>query len=144
MGLLDGILGSVLGQSGDGAAGQGAEQSGLAQTLLAMLTSSGGGGLTDLLGHLKNGGLGEAVGSWISTGGNQAVTGQQLEGALPADLLSQLAAKAGIAPSQVSSVLAQVLPNLVDKLPPDGALPTGNGLQDMLGGLAGMFGGKGR
>lgn len=143
MGLLDGILGKVVGQGLGGVLGQNSQYAGLVQNLLGMLTSGQGGGLSDLLGKLKAGGLGNAVGSWISTGPNQPVTGEQLQGALPADLLSQLAAKTGMDPAQASQGLAQVLPGIVDKLTPDGALPDESSLQSSLGGLAGMFSGKG-
>jgi len=141
MGLLDGVLGSVLGQGLGGLLGENTQHASLAQNLISMLTAPNGGGLGGLLGQLQSAGLGQAVGSWISTGANQPVTGQQLQDALPADLLAQLAAKAGIDPSQVSSGLAQVLPSLVDHLSPNGSLPQGNGLQDALGGLGKMLGG---
>ena len=143
MGLLDGVLGNVLGPGLGSILGQNTQHAGLVQSLLGMLTSGKSGGLTELLGHLKNGGLGQAVGSWVSTGANQPVTGEQLQGALPADMLAQLAAKAGMDPSQASQGLAQVLPSIVDHLSPNGALPSGNGLQDALGGLSKMFSGNG-
>lgn len=141
MGLLDSVLGSVMG-SGPGN-GQETQHPGLVQGLLGMLTSGKGGGLTELLGHLQRSGLGAAVGSWVSTGANQPVTGEQLQGALPADLLAQVAAKAGMDPTQASHGLAQVLPSLVDRLSPNGALPTGSGLENALGGLSKMFSGNG-
>ncbi len=141
MGLLDGILGKVAEQGLGSLLGQNSQHAGLVRILLGMLTSGQGGGLSDLLGKLKAGGLGDAVGSWISKGANLPVTGEQLQGAVP-DLVSQLAAKAGMDTGQASQGLAQVLPGIIDKLTPDGALPEGNSLQSSLSGLAGMFFGK--
>lgn len=45
-------------------------------------------GLGGLVGTLSNAGLGDAVGSWISNGANQPVSGEQLGGALGADVLA--------------------------------------------------------
>lgn len=143
MGLLDGVLGNVLGSGLSQVLGGNTQHAGLAQSLLGMLTSGSGGGLSELLGHLKNGGLGDAVGSWVSTGANQPVTGEQLQQALPADMLAQLAAKVGLDPAQASSGLAQVLPSIVDQLSPTGSLPSDSGLQSALGGLSKMFSGNG-
>lgn len=143
MALLDVVLGNVLGAGLGKPGGSDAWHAELVQGLVGMLTSGSGGGLTALLGHLQRGGLGEAVGSWVSTGDNQPVTGQQLEAALPADVLANLAATAGIDPAQVSHGLAQVLPAIVDQLSPSGALPSEGGLQSALGGLSRMLSGTG-
>ena len=139
MGLFDGIVGNVLGSALGGAAGQGTQSPALLQSLIGLLTSGGSGGLSALLGHLKSGGLAEAVSSWVSTGPNQPVTGEQLKGALPPEMLSQLASKAGLDPNQAAQGLSQVLPSLVDRLSPSGDLPSGSSLQEALGGFAKMF-----
>lgn len=143
MALLDVVLGNVLGAELGKPGGPDAWHAELVQGLVGMLTSGSGGGLTALLGHLQRGGLGEAVASWVSTGDNQPVTGQQLQAALPADVLANLAATAGIDPAQVSHGLAQVLPSVVDQLSPSGALPSEGGLQSALGGLSRMLSGTG-
>lgn len=141
MGLLDGIIGNVVGgQAGEmlgGLLGNSGQHKGIVQAIL-----ESPGGLGGLLGSLQSSGLAGAVGSWIGTGANQPVTGEQVQAALPGDLLGQLAGRAGLDPSQVSSGLAQILPGLVDKLTPSGSLPQGNGLQDALGSLLGSLTGK--
>jgi uncharacterized protein YidB (DUF937 family) len=140
MGLLDGLINTIGGQAGGalgGLLGKDGQHKGLVQAIL-----DSPGGLGGLLGRLQSGGLAGAVGSWIGTGANQPVTGEQVHAALPSDLVSQLAGRAGLDSAQVSSGLAQVLPNLVDKLTPSGSLPQGNGLQDALGGLLGSLTGK--
>lgn len=138
MGFLDGLVSNALGGGGLGSLlGTEGQHGGLVQAVLGSQ-----GGLDGLLQRLQTGGLAGAVNSWIGTGANQPVTGQDVHAALPGDLLSELAGRAGIDPSQVTSGLAQVLPNLVDKLSPQGVLPEGNGLQDALGGLLGALTGK--
>ncbi len=141
MGLFDGIVGNILGSALGGGPGQNAQNPALLQSLIAMLTSGNSGGLGSLLSHLNNGGLAGAVSSWLSTGPNQAVTGEQIKGALPPDMLSQLASHAGLDPDHAAQGLSQLLPSLVDRLSPGGALPSGNGLQEALGGFAKIFSG---
>ncbi len=51
--------------------------------------------------------------------------------------LSQLASKAGISPQDLSSTLARVLPDIVDKLTPQGSVPTDDMLQQGLKALRG-------
>jgi uncharacterized protein YidB (DUF937 family) len=143
MALLDVVLGNVTGSGPGKLGGPDARHAGLVRGLVGMLTSGSGGGLTALLGHLQRGGLGEAVGSWVSTGDNQPVTGEQLQSVLPADVLAHLAAKAGIDSAQVSHGLARVLPSIVDQLSPSGALPSESGLQSALRGLSRMLSGAG-
>ena len=77
--------------------------------------------------------------SWISTGANQPVSGEQLGGILGSagGLLGQLAQQAGVSPAEAGDQLSQWLPQIVDQLTPDGQLPAG-GLGDigsLLGGL---------
>ncbi|NUR94932.1 MAG: DUF937 domain-containing protein [Kribbellaceae bacterium] len=92
------------------------------------------GGLMD---QLNSAGLGQQVQSWIGTGENQPVTGQQLTEALGADNVNQVAQQAGVAPDQAADQLAQVLPQLVNTATPDGQLPSSSDLQAMLGQLMG-------
>jgi uncharacterized protein YidB (DUF937 family) len=84
-------------------------------------------------------GLGTIVSSWVSTGPNLPVSGDQIQSALGNDTLSSLAQKAGVAPEMASSLLAQLLPGLVDKLTPEGKIPeSGNLLEQGLSFLKGM------
>jgi uncharacterized protein YidB (DUF937 family) len=137
MGFLDGVIGNVLKTQALGAilGESGQEHAGVLQHLIEVVNSPAIGGLGGLLSHLQSGGLAGAVGSWIGTGANQPVTGQQLQAALPPELLNQLAARTGLGADQISHGLAQVLPKLVNHLTPDGTVPAGGGLQEALGGL---------
>ena len=83
------------------------------------------GGLGGLLDKLKASGLGDAVSSWVGTGANQAVPANQLESAIGADTISRITAKLGITKEQASSLLAQYLPMVIDRLTPHGKLEEG-------------------
>lgn len=105
------------------------------------------GGLQGLLGMLQQHGLGGAAQSWVGTGANQPVSGDQLGQALRGgglgSVLQELAAKTGMDPSQLLGQLSQVLPHAVDHMTPDGQVPQaaqGGGFNiGMLEGLAGKL-----
>ncbi|WP_034294136.1 YidB family protein [Herbaspirillum sp. RV1423] len=142
MGLLDSVLGALNNNAGtnDGAGGD--PKAALIQAVLAMLANNQSGGLGGLLGNLQNAGLGQIVDSWIGTGQNQPISGEQVEQALGNDQLSGLAQAAGISEVDVAGHLSQILPGLVDHLTPNGQLPEsddnlGSQLGSLLGGLLG-------
>lgn len=146
MGLLDGLAGAALGQLGQsGGLGNlvamASKNPALVQMAGSLLSDEGGqGGLQGILGKLTQGGLGDAAQSWVGTGENQAVEPEQLTNALGADVISNLAAKAGVSAGDASGILAQVLPMLVDKMTPNGAVepaaPTGQDqIMNILGSL---------
>jgi uncharacterized protein YidB (DUF937 family) len=145
MGLLDSVMGAVggalanqVGQALGGAGGQGgggtAGMIGGLVTALAGGAQQGGagalgglgglGGLAGLVQQLQQGGLAEQVGSWISTGQNLPVSADQLKDALGSDALGQLAGSIGLDAGQAAGPLAQLLPQVVDALTPQGQLPS--------------------
>ena len=138
MGLLDNVLGAAtqaLGQQQGG----GHDWVVLISGLLANGTAHGG--LSGLLQQLQAGGLGEQVQSWISTGGNLPVSGDQLSSILvgAGGLLGQLAQQAGVSHAEAGHQLSQLLPQIVDRLTPQGQLPAGGA--GGIGDIAGMLGG---
>ncbi len=136
MGLLDSVLGSAMGALQGG--GQGGGNAMLMQVIGALLQGQGGGasaGLGGLLQQLQQGGLGEAAQSWVSIGQNLPVSADQLQSALGADRIDALAQQVGMPAGDLSSQLAQYLPQVVDQLTPGGQLPAGGGAD--LGGLLG-------
>ena len=68
------------------------------------------------------------VSSWVGTGQNLPVSGEQIQSVLGSDTVQQLAAKAGISPDTAQSALATVLPMVVDRLTTNGAVPEEGGL----------------
>jgi uncharacterized protein YidB (DUF937 family) len=115
--------------------------------VLALLNSHDGsvggnnGGLGGMLAQFQQAGLGDMMSSWISTGPNPPISSQQVTDVLGSDVLSQFAARAGLSgQGQASSVLASLLPAVVDQLTPDGRVPQQQGIDSTLGSLLGMLG----
>jgi len=120
MGLLDSVVGSL-------AAGNTQGGNGLLDVVMQLIQNQPG-GLAGLVQSLQQGGLGEVVNSWVSTGQNMPVSGQQLASALGGDQLQTIAAQLGLSPEQASGSLADLLPQVVDQLTPNGQLPEGGDL----------------
>jgi uncharacterized protein YidB (DUF937 family) len=81
------------------------------------------GALGGLVTQLNANGLGDAANSWVGKGPNAAVTGGQLNQALGPDIIAAIAAKTGLSADVISGALAQVLPQVVDGLTPNGEIP---------------------
>jgi uncharacterized protein YidB (DUF937 family) len=93
------------------------------------------GGVQNLLSKIggANSPIASQFSSWIGTGANQPVTGDQVEQSVGSDTVAQVAQHAGVSTDAVKSELASALPGLIDKLSPNGQLPD-------LGQLGGLFG----
>jgi len=132
MSLLDDVLREVSGAS-SGAADP--SHHSLATDLLGML--SGGGmskGLGGLVDMFNQKGLGDVVSSWVSTGKNLPISADQIQSVLGSSQIQALAAKAGINASRASQLIAEILPQLVDKATPNGQMPAG-GILDAISGF---------
>jgi len=88
--------------------------------------SNGGlaGGLGGLLDKLQSAGHGETVKSWLGPGQNQAIQPGQLQSALGQKTVSEAAQQAGMTDQDFLAQLAQALPQFVDKLTPNGRIPS--------------------
>jgi uncharacterized protein YidB (DUF937 family) len=133
MSMLDGLLGALGGSLG-GQGTQGTDP--LLKLAMSLLAGSGqqggeGGGLGALLAALERGGLGQEAQSWVGTGSNLPVSGDQLQQALGGDLLGGLAGQLGMSQGDASSGLAALLPQLIDRLTPQGQVPAAGGLGDV-------------
>ena len=115
MGFLDEVTKVV----GDKFLG-GASQGGLMEQVLGLINNPQTGGLGGLVEMFKGKGLGDAVSSWISTGENQPVSGDQITSALGSNTIQEISQKLGISGTDASNGLAALLPQLIDKLTPDG------------------------
>ena len=117
MGLLDRVVGEVSG------ALSGGEHADLCKAALELLDNQKVGGIQGLSAMLERNGLGDVVRSWVGTGANLPVSGDQLKAALGPDTIARLAERCGIPPERAQQILAQVLPQLVDRLTPNGQVP---------------------
>lgn len=146
MGLLDSVLGGVLG-GGQQQGGAGA----LINIVAGMLANQGGGaggaggslgGLAGLAEQFQKNGMGDVMNSWVGKGENMPIGADQLGNVLGGDLLGKLTQQTGMGQSDLLGQLSQLLPQMVDKATPDGAIPSG-GLGD-IGAILGKLGGLGR
>jgi len=132
MGLLDqltGALGGVVGQGKGGGA-----NAMLLQGLVSMLGKPGA--LGTLTSAFQSNGLGNVLQSWVGTGDNLPISPDQLRGVLGSGTVTELASKAGMDENDAASSLSTMLPQVIDKLTPDGKVPS----QNDLGGLASSLG----
>ena len=139
------LLSSVLGAVG-GKAEEGSEVNSLIAILMPLLTQSGG--LQGLMGKFSQAGLGNVFSSWVGMGENQPVSGNQIQQVLGSDQVKAIAAKLGIDPAQVSNLMAEHLPKVVDKLTPAGQIDPNadieQGLSNLIPALLGKLGGTGQ
>jgi uncharacterized protein YidB (DUF937 family) len=82
------------------------------------------GGLGGLLDKLQKGGLGDVANSWVGQGQNKPVSPGQLGPALGNDLIKTLSQRSGIPEDELMKQLSSILPGVVDKLTPQGRIPT--------------------
>ena len=81
-------------------------------------------GLQDLLARFGLNGHGDKAQSWISTGPNQAIQPNEVEQALGEDRVQWLIQQTGMSKADLLAGLSRELPRTVDKLTPDGRIPT--------------------
>jgi uncharacterized protein YidB (DUF937 family) len=89
------------------------------------------GGLGGLLDKLQKGGLGDVANSWVGPSQNKPVSPGQLGPALGPDIIKTLAQRSGLSEEEITRQLSQILPGVVDKLTPQGRLPTLAELSDL-------------
>lgn len=157
MGLLDGIIGSVLGSalggnraqpqdplsqilSGLTGGGGGAGGNMLLQLALSMLQQNGG--LEGVLGKFRQGGMAAQADSWVSTGQNMPVSPNQLEQIFGSGALGDIASKLGMSQQDTGSALSKVLPELINQLTPQGQVTgeSNSSIGDALNSLARSLG----
>jgi len=142
MGMLDDIVGNAVPKGGlakplilallallaSGALTKGSSAAGPAPGAPAGSPDGADGGLLGGLGGLLNkfqqNGLGDVMNSWVGPGENKPVSPGQLGSTLGPDILKQLTQKTGLSQQDLMAQLSQILPGVVDKLTPEGRLPT--------------------
>jgi uncharacterized protein YidB (DUF937 family) len=137
MGLFDSVVGALgQAQAGAGASAVAGAQPGLLDAVAGLL---GNGGLEGLVAQFEQGGLGHVIGSWIGSGQNLPIAADQLHRVLGNETLAGLAQQLGLSHGDVAAQLSQLLPQVIDKLTPQGQVPQGG-----LGGIGSLLGALGR
>lgn len=166
MGLLEELLRGAMGQGGagpairQGRASAGQAGGGMAGAVMALLPvvlamlskgqggaqGSGGGmgggmgGLGAVLEQFQRAGFGEQAGSWVSTGPNLPISPDVMAQVFGRDGLASIASRAGLSEEQASAGLSEVLPDVVDRLTPQGQVPDLDVLAASVGDLQRRFG----
>lgn len=128
MGLLDQLAGQALGALGGG-------QNDLMKVVLGLIQNQEG-GLGGLLAKFNQAGLSRQAASWVSTGENMPLSGEQLQAALGSGIVGDIASQLGMSGGDASNALANVLPGVIDKLTPQGSVTEGDALSQGIASLA--------
>ena len=108
MGLMDGMLGGIIG-------------AGMVSAVNGILEKHGG--LQGVVNEFERNGLGPTVKSWVGTGPNQPISPDDLQRVLGPELLQKLSQKSGLSVQDLAQKLSQVLPQAVDTMTPNGTIP---------------------
>jgi uncharacterized protein YidB (DUF937 family) len=100
----------------------GDSHAGMVQSVIGMLNNPSTGGVQGLAQSFEQNGLGHLVQSWVGNGANLPVSADQVQQVFGNTKLAQLAQQAGIQPQMAASILASVLPCLIDKMTPNGQM----------------------
>ncbi|WP_047552161.1 YidB family protein [Methylotenera sp. G11] len=126
MGLFDSLAGSMLGKLGG-------EKGAIAQVAVDLFNQNGG--LPGVLEKFKAAGFADEVASWVGKGANQQISAAQITQVLGSATISTAAARLGLNADEISSKIAEYLPQVIDRMTPDGEVgkDSGNLLATMLG-----------
>lgn len=119
-GGLGGILGQVLG--GGAVAG------------------GGPGGLGGLLEQLNRAGFSEQADSWVARGPNKPISPDAMTQIFGRDGLQHISRQTGISEDEATRGLSQLLPEVVDRVTPDGSMPDVDALRSSVDDLARRLG----
>ncbi len=109
MGLLDGILGGVIGAE--------------ALSLVKGYVDKHG-GIDGVVAEFEKTGYGQQVKSWVGDGSNLPITADDVKKVLGSEKIKELAASTGLPVDKVAEYLAQHLPTAIDTATPGGTPPT--------------------
>jgi uncharacterized protein YidB (DUF937 family) len=165
MGILDDLLGGLAGQAMGGRANAPATRAGsgagMSQVLMALMpivlgmlanrgsrggsrtqtnSAPGSGGLGGLLEQLQRTGFREQADSWVSRGANRPISPDAMSQIFGKDGLEAIARQAGISPDEASHGLSELLPEVVDRVTPDGAVPDPDALANSVDDFARRLG----
>jgi uncharacterized protein YidB (DUF937 family) len=82
------------------------------------------GGLKDLIDRFREGGQEEKVQSWVSKGPNKSIDPKELEQSLGDERIEWLVEQTGLPRDKLLAGLSGELPDAIDKLTPNGRIPT--------------------
>ena len=126
MGLFDSLAGGMLGKLGG-------EKGAIAQVAIDLFNQNGG--LPGVLEKFKAAGFADEVSSWVGKGANLPISASQVVQVLGSSTIQTAANKLGINADEISAKIAEYLPQVVDRMTPNGEVgkDSGNLLATLLG-----------
>ncbi len=118
MGLFDRLAGAVLSKAGG-------DKGAMVQVAMDLFNQNGG--LEGVMEKFKAGGLAEQVASWVGKGENLPISAEQVTQVLGSNTVTDIAAKLGTSPSDISNKIAEYLPQVINKMTPDGEVNANSG-----------------
>src|SRR5262245_48760445 len=91
--------------------------------MLGRTASGGGGALGGLLEQMQKAGFGDQARSWVGRGQNMPIPPEALDQIFGEHGIGEIARHAGLTPRQTSEGLSALLPEVVDRVTPDGQVP---------------------
>ncbi|HEX2545688.1 MAG TPA: YidB family protein [Ramlibacter sp.] len=125
--VLGGMLGGRRGGMGMGVGRGGMNQTALLMMLLplAMRWVQSQGGMNAVMDKFRQKGMHRQAQSWMSTGENEPIDEQAVEQVVGSEELRQMAQRLGVPEQQVAQGFAEIMPEMVDKMTPQGQMPDG-------------------
>ncbi len=126
MGLFDSLAGSMLGKLGG-------DKGAIAQVAIDLFNQNGG--LPGVLEKFKAAGFADEVASWVGTGANLPISAAQIVQVLGNATIQAASSKLGIQADEISAKIAEYLPQVVDRMTPNGEVgrDSGNVLATLMG-----------
>lgn len=127
-GGLGDLLGGMVGRGGVPTGTRGG-LSGNRGMLLAMLLPFAmqwvqrNGGVGAVLERFRQKGFGQQADSWVSTGPNGSLRAEEVDEVVGGEELSRLSRQLGVPEREVALGFADILPEMVDRLSPEGQIP---------------------
>jgi uncharacterized protein YidB (DUF937 family) len=120
-GILAGMLGRRGGGAGTGLGGRGAMAALLLPLVMRWVERNGG--LGGVLKRFQDKGYRQQAASWVAPGDNQPVDPHAIDDVVGHQELQQLAQQAGVPEEDMKQAFAEILPEMVDQLTPQGQVP---------------------
>jgi uncharacterized protein YidB (DUF937 family) len=119
--MLDGMMGNVLGGLLGGSGGAAGSQSPLLRLALQLLQQNGG--IGGVVNKFRQAGYADQADSWVAVGENKPIAADALQQVLGSGTLGDIAAKLGVSTGSAAGGLASILPQIIDRMTPQGQLP---------------------
>jgi uncharacterized protein YidB (DUF937 family) len=108
--------------------------------ILGQVLGGGSGGLGGLLEQFQRAGFGDQARSWVSPGQNLPIPADAVEQVFGRGGIADIARRAGLSEQDASRGLSQLMPEVVDRMTPDGQVPDDSSLEASVDSLAKRFG----